>query len=136
MSDGSRRELVQCDGKTVVLIDSITQVEAGDAGRIVVSGSHGGTSAASFAAEVKAALYVFNDAGIGKDRAGIAGLDMLEAVGIAAVAVAHDSARIGDARDTLENGVVGAVNQPARAAGMFAGMTVPEALALFPEQVG
>ena len=136
MSDGSRRAVVRRDGMTVVLIDSITQVEPGDAGRIVISGSHGGISAASFAAKVKAALYVFNDAGIGKDSAGIAGLDMLEAAGIAAVAVRHDSARIGDARDTLENGVIGAVNAPARVAGVQAGMMVPEALALFADQAG
>ena len=79
MSGASQRDIVQYNGKTVVLIDSITQVEAGDTGRIVISGSHGGTSAASFAADVPAALYVFNDAGIGKDRAGVAGLDVLEA---------------------------------------------------------
>ncbi|MCC0029558.1 MAG: hypothetical protein H6891_04545 [Brucellaceae bacterium] len=130
MSGASRRAVVQRDGMTVVLIDSITQVEPGDAGRIVISGSHGGISAASFAAKVKAALYVFNDAGIGKDRAGIAGLDMLEAVGIAAVAVAHDSARIGDARDTLENGVVSAVNARAASSGAIVGMTVPVLVSL------
>ena len=133
MSDGSRRAVVRRDGMTVVLIDSITQVEAGDTGRVVVSGSHGGTSAASFAADVPAALYVFNDAGTGKDRAGIAGLNMLEAVSIAAVAVRHDSARIGDARDTLENGVVSAFNDRAASFGAAVGMTVPVLIALFAE---
>ena len=130
MSDGSRRAVVRRDGMTVVLIDSITQVEAGDTGRIVISGSHGGTSAASFAADVPAALYVFNDAGIGKDSAGIAGLDMLEAAGIAAVAVRHDSARIGEARDTLENGVVSSVNARAASFGAIVGMTVPVLVSL------
>lgn len=134
MSGGSRRAVVQRDGTTVVLIDSITQVETGDAGRIVVSGSHGGTSSASFAAQVPAALYVFNDAGIGKDRAGIAGLDVLEAAGIAAVAVGHESARIGDARDTLENGVVTAVNGLAAASGLRAGMAVSALVALFADR--
>ena len=133
MSGASRRAVVQRDGMTVVLIDSITQVEAGDTGRVVVSGSHGGTSAASFAADVPAALYVFNDAGTGKDRAGIAGLNMLEAVSIAAVAVRHDSARIGDARDTLENGVVSAFNDRAASFGAAVGMTVPVLIALFAE---
>ena len=133
MSGASRRAVVQRDGMTVVLIDSITQVEPGDAGRIVISGSHGGISAASFAAKVKAALYVFNDAGIGKDRAGVAGLDVLEAAGIATVAVTHASARIGDARDTLENGVVSAVNARAASFGAAVGMTVPVLIALFAE---
>lgn len=134
MSSGSRRGVVTLDGVAVVLVDSITQVEPRDAGSVVASGSHGGISAASFAAQVPAALYVFNDAGIGKDRAGIAGLDVLEAVGIAAVAVGHDSARIGDARDTLENGVVTAVNGLAAASGLSAGVAVSALVALFADR--
>jgi len=64
---------------------------------VVVSGSHGGLSAARFALQALPHLAVFNDAGIGKDGAGIAALTWLQPHGIAAVTVAHDSARIGGA---------------------------------------
>lgn len=124
MNTKPHRSCVEIDGVTVVLTDSITQIVAGDAGRVVITGSHGGISAAAFAAVVPAALYIFNDAGTGKDKAGIAGLDLLQAAGIAAVAVSHDSARIGEARDTLENGVVTALNPRAAAMGVEVGMTV------------
>lgn len=61
----------------------------------------------------------FNDAGIGKERAGIV-----------AVTYSHNSARIGDAVDGFESGVVSAVNAAAAAAGLDAGQTVAEAVAL------
>lgn len=116
-------------GQAVVLVDSITQVQADDAGTVVVSGSHGGTTAARYALAVPAALYVFNDAGIGKDGAGVAGLGLLQAEGIAACAVGHESARIGDATDALENGILSVVNPVARDLGVVEGMSVAEAVA-------
>ncbi|MEM1376100.1 MAG: hypothetical protein AAGG69_01810 [Pseudomonadota bacterium] len=99
---------------------SITEVTAEDVGAIIISGSHGGASAASYAREVRALLYVFNDAGVGKDKAGIIALDILEDVGIAAATVSSDSARIGDAADTLACGVVSHVNGCARRLGLAA----------------
>ena len=56
----------------VLLVDSITQLEPGDAGAVAVSGSHGGVSSAQYALAVPLRLAVFNDAGIGKDEAGVA----------------------------------------------------------------
>ena len=58
----------------LLLVDSITEALDSGAGRIVVSGSHGGTSAGHFALQARPALVVFNDAGVGKDAAGIAAL--------------------------------------------------------------
>ena len=116
----------------VVVLDSITQVSAEHAGLCVVTGSHGGVSAASYAQAVAARVYVFNDAGVGKDRAGIAALALLDVQGIAAVAVSHDSARIGDARDTWESGEITAVNTAARRLGLRPGEPVRRALAALP----
>ena len=99
----------------VVLLDSITEVHARHAGLCVVTGSHGGVSAARYAAAVPARIYIFNDAGVGKDDAGIAALALLDAQGIAAATVAHDSARIGDAHDSWAAGVISAVNSTAAA---------------------
>lgn len=76
---------------------------------------------------VPLAGVVFNDAGIGKDNAGIAGLTMLDVQRIPAMAVAHTSARIGDAADTWEHGVISACNVSAAARGVRVGMAVREA---------
>jgi hypothetical protein len=105
----------------LVLLDSVTQVEPGHAGHLVVTGSHGGASVVRYARAVRAWMYVFNDAGVGKDSAGIAALDLLEADDIAAAAVAHDSARIGEALDAWEHGVVLHLNAAARELGLQVG---------------
>ena len=121
--------MLSVGGHHVVLIDSITQVRAEDAGAIVVSGSHGGTSSGHYALAVRAALYAFNDAGGGKGGAGIAALAELDALGIAAVAVGHDTARIGSARETWEYGVVRHANGRATEMGVRDGAVLREAIA-------
>ena len=107
-----------------VLLDSVTQVEPGHAGHLVVTGSHGGASVVPYARAVRAWMYVFNDAGGGKDGAGVAALDLLDADGIAAAAVAHDSARIGEALDSWEHGIVSHANSAAAALGLAVGLTL------------
>lgn len=102
-------------------MNSITQVEPEDAGCLVVSSSHGGTSSAEFAMAVPLALVVFNDAGVGKDEAGIAALAMLQARGVPAATVAHSSARIGDAMDTWACGIVSYANAAALERGITPG---------------
>ena len=110
----------------LVLLDSVTQVGFGHAGQLVVTGSHGGASVVPYARAVRAWLYVFNDAGVGKDGAGIAALDLLDADGIAAVTVAHTSARIGEALDAWQHGVVSHLNATAAALGLAVGMPLRE----------
>lgn len=110
----------------IVLRDSVTTTEPGDAGAVLVTGSHGGVYAANLAARARVRAAIFNDASQGKDRAGIAGLDYLQELGqelgLAAAAVAHDSARIGDAGDAWARGVLSAVNGCAAALGCVPGM--------------
>lgn len=113
----------------LVLLDSVTQVAPAHAGRLVVTGSHGGASVVPYATAVRAWLYVFNDAGVGKDRAGIVALDMLQAEGIAAATVAHTSARIGEAADSWAHGVVSHLNAAAEARGLRIGRTLRKQLA-------
>lgn len=112
-----------------VLLDSIALVSAlgrAAAGAVIVSGSHGGSSAASFVVDHshRPLVVFFNDAGIGKDGAGIAGLPMLEAIGVAGCAYSHESARIGEAADGLAHGVASHVNAQARALGIREGEPV------------
>jgi hypothetical protein len=115
-------EIVATVGTTpVVLLDSISYVTERTEGMIVVSGSHGGTAAGRYALAHPPRLAVFNDAGVGKDRAGVVALDMLAGVEIAAVAVSHTSARIGDGADTWKSGVISATNGPAADLGLEPG---------------
>ena len=112
----------------VIVMDSITKLSPEDVGAMVVSASHGGASSGEFALEVALRLVFFNDAGVGKDEAGVAALAMLEARQIAAGTVAHTSARIGDSRDMWEHGVVSHVNASARSLGLAPGQGLRQAL--------
>ena len=112
-----------------LLFDSITEAVGGGAGRIVVSGSHGGASSGRYALQASPRLAVFNDAGVGKDGAGIAALAMLQAAGIVACTVAHTSARIGEARSTLDDGIVSHVNAAAAVLGVSCGVCLRDVLA-------
>ena len=109
-----------------IIADSITAVPAGARGQPLVCASHGGLYAAHCALRAGVSAVLFNDAGIGRERAGIAGLDLLDRHGIPAVAVSHRSARIGDGLDCYQRGVASTVNDSARAAGAHAGMTAQE----------
>lgn len=99
------------------------------AGRVLVAGSHGGVIAAQYAALAGARALILNDAGIGKDRAGVAGLDWLDAIGMAAATVDCRSARIGDGRDMLARGVISHVNAGAARCGVAAGQACADAAA-------
>jgi hypothetical protein len=125
---------VQAVPSHVVLLDSVTQVDVLHAGLCVVTGSHGGVSAARYASAVAARVYVFNDAGVGKDSAGIAALAVLDVCGIAAVTVAHDSARIGEARDTWDNGVISHRNVAAGRMRIRPGTRLSEALEVLSDE--
>ncbi len=95
---------------TLIVVDSITQAVGGVAGAVIVCGSHGGISSARYALEAAPSAVVFNDAGVGRDDAGIAALAVLQRAGIAACTVAHTSARIGDASSTLQDGTLSHCN--------------------------
>lgn len=123
-----RREIALPGGARVVLLDSISTVGTPDAGAVVVSGSHGGESAADYAAAVPLRACFFNDAGVGKDAAGIVALALLEARGVPAGAYGHDSARIGDAEDAWANGALAHLNSSAARLGLRVGDPLAEAI--------
>jgi hypothetical protein len=113
----------------VLTADSITRVGAEAAEAVVVNGSHGGIYAAYVAAKLRVAAAVFNDAGVGRDQAGIAGLDYLAGLGIPAAAVGHQTARIGDGPDIMARGIVTHANSPAIAIGCQPGLACRDAAA-------
>jgi hypothetical protein len=115
--------------------DSITRIGGEAAGAVVVNGSHGGLYAAYLAAKLGVAAAVFNDAGVGRDEAGVAGLDYLAGLGVPAATVGHDTARIGDGADMIARGILTHANPPAIALGCEPGMSCRDAAACLQQAV-
>lgn len=114
--------------RQVIAMDTIAHVGPEDADHIVTTGSHGGISSGEYAGRVKLAAVFFNDAGIGKDDAGIAALPYLDARGIACGTVTHVSAEIGNGHETWSCGVISTLNDKAEAAGFVIGEPLEPAL--------
>jgi len=110
----------------ILTADSVTELGPEARGTVLVAGSHGGRLAASYASRAGVYAVIFNDAGIGKDEAGISGLAALEALGMAAAAASHATARIGEARSMWDSGVLSHVNAPATALGARIGQPLAE----------
>jgi hypothetical protein len=113
----------------IVVADSITRVGPEAAGAVVVNASHGGVYAAYLAAKMQAAAAIFNDAGVGRDAAGIGGLDYLQELAMPAATVGHDTARIGDGADMMASGVITHANALAASLGVRVGQPCTEAAA-------
>jgi hypothetical protein len=113
----------------IVIADSITRVGSEAANAVVINASHGGVYAAYLAAQLHAAAAIFNDAGVGRDRAGIGGLDYLGEFGIAAATVGHDTAQIGDGADMMACGVITHANAIAASLGVSPGQSCRDAAA-------
>ena len=109
--------------KDLLVVDSATQLDATARGAVVVCGSHGALYPAWLAAHARVRAVVFNDAGIGRHSAGIAGVAWLANFGIAACAVDYRTARIADGKAMLETGVVTTVNEAAAVHGCLPGHT-------------
>jgi uncharacterized protein YunC (DUF1805 family) len=115
-------------GSEVVILDSSAELSRDHKDKVIITGSPGSLTAGRYALEFPPRLIVFNDAGVGKDNAGIAALAQLEHFGIAAVTVAVASARIADAEDTWACGVISHVNTQAAQFGITPGRLLREAL--------
>ena len=114
----------------VAVLDSVTKLGPQHRGAVVVAGSHGGLYCGWLAAEGGVRAVVLNDAGVGLDGAGIACLAPLAAIGMAALTVGYDSARIGDGQDMLRRGRVSHVNAPAAVLGCASDMDLKRCLEL------
>ena len=111
----------------VATAESVTQL-ADVAGKVLVAGSHGGVIAAYYGARARVHALILNDAGVGKDRAGIAGLAYLDDIGMAAATVDCMSARIGDGADMLARGIISHANAYAALCGVAGGQSCQEAV--------
>lgn len=117
----SRAEAV-ADG--IYLVDTVTKLDDHHRGAVVVGGSHGGVYAGYCAAKGGVRAVILNDAGVGKDAAGIGSLTFLDEIRLAAATADSMTCRIGDAADMWRNGVVSHVNRSAEALGCAPGQTV------------
>jgi hypothetical protein len=128
MAAGRKYEVEAPGMHAVVVMDSIAYVDASDVGRTVVAGSHGGRSSGRFAVEYPLNMCFLNDAGVGKDGAGIAALTLFDALGRAGATYDSATARIGDATDAWEHGIVSYVSSRAALLGFRAGERIRDAV--------
>lgn len=124
------RHEILVNGTAIICIDSASLLRPEDRGRVVVTGSHGGLIGGdpAKALNVDVRFAAFNDAGVGVDDAGIGRLEPLDRRGIPAVTVAHDSAEIGNALSTYEEGVISHANSHAQRIGARPGRLLKDAL--------
>ncbi|WP_372622670.1 hypothetical protein [Falsiroseomonas sp.] len=135
----ARREIEDAGrrGVRVFVLDSNGLVGPGDAGHIVVTGSHGGLLGGKPETAVKAPVLaaLYNDAGFGIDDAGISRLPALQARGIAGACVSCFSARIGEGMSTWSDGYVSALNPLAASRGGRIGQSARDFVAAMLEHV-
>lgn len=113
---------------SIVILDSITHMTSAQRGAVVLAMSHGGHYAAYDAAARGVAAVILNDAGIGRERAGLAGGAYLARLGVPAATVSSTSCRIGDGQDGYASGILSFANEPAVSLGLAPGMTARAAL--------
>jgi len=118
--------MIEAGQPEVKTVDTITKLDETHRGQVVIAASHGGEYAGYCAAKGHVRAVIFNDAGVGKDRAGLASLRYLDGLRIAAATASHMSARIGDGADMREHGIVSFVNERAARVGCAPGQSVLE----------
>ncbi len=114
----------------IVTVPSVTKLPPSADGAVVVGGSHSAVYAAYLSALAGARAAIHNDAGIGRDEAGVSGLPWADAHGMAMAAVLSGSGRIGDGADMLQRGVISRANQLATACGVVPGQAARQAAEL------
>ncbi len=106
-------------------VDSTALIAPIDAGRVMITASHGALFGSRQPIAGPPLAAIFNDAGGAADDSGFARLPALDDEGVIAATVAAMSARIGDARSAWETGVLSHVNEHARDAGIAPGADLP-----------
>jgi hypothetical protein len=117
---GQRVVLETADGR-VVLVDSMLFARPDNRDDVMVCGSHGGRVNMARALEIRPRGAVFSDGGGARQGSGVDGLPLLDTAGVAAAAVDAMRARIGDPASAWADGVISAVNDTARRAGVAVG---------------
>ncbi len=122
-------------GRDVELLDSASLVNTRDAGKIVITGSHGGLIGGNpaRALKAKARIACFNDAGFTPADIAKSRLPALDRAGVAAVLISCETARIGDALSSLETGQISFANALAEQLGAKTGLHLKTWLEMLPD---
>jgi hypothetical protein len=112
------------EGVKILTVASCSFIRNAHSSHVVVSGSYGGRYNAFNAAKRGVRGVIMNDAGIGKDNAGIRGLDYLDQIKLAAATADAQTCHIGDGDHMLEHGIISHVNRTAAALGCAPGQSV------------
>jgi hypothetical protein len=109
-------------------LDSASLAHLSDCGAVLLTGSHGGLPGGDPARALTCTpiLAAFNDAGVGKDQAGLSRLRALDERQVPAITVGAATARIGSGDSTYRDGVISHVNDAARRLGAAAGASLRE----------
>ena len=105
----------------VVLVDSMLFAGPENRHDVLCAGSHGGRVNMARALEIRPRGALFSDGGGARDRSGVDGLPLLDVADVPAAAVDAMRARIGESASTWADGVISAVNETARRAGVLVG---------------
>jgi hypothetical protein len=108
----------------IMTVASCSFVREEHRSHVVVSGSYGGRYNAFNAAKWGVRGVIMNDAGVGKDNAGIVGLDYLDQIAMAAATADARTCHIGDGDHMLAHGVISHVNRTAAELGCVVGQSV------------
>jgi hypothetical protein len=125
--DENVHTIVESDSGNVYAVWSSSRIQGDLTNDVLVVASHGAKIMALYVLRTKPKGVICNDAGFGLDNSGVEGLEELNSHGVAAATVSTDSARIGDALSTYEDGIISAVNDIARSKGVVVGQTAREA---------
>jgi hypothetical protein len=132
---GRTEVIKQNEHRKVVIADSVTAANDENRGDILVCGSHCGANVGQIAVAGKIGAMIGNDAGMGRNNAGISGFGICDEHGIPVASVASMSAMIGSGVSTYKEGVVSAVNVKAAALGVSEGMSAEQAADRFLEML-
>jgi hypothetical protein len=131
-SDVTNRTVMEtaADGRQVVCTDSIAFALPEDARNVLVTAGHTGRSAVPYLLKARPFGFICSDGGKGREDAGIAGLSIVEAEGMAGATVDARLARMGDGLSSYRDGIISACNALAHAAGVRVGMPAAQAASL------
>jgi hypothetical protein len=121
-------------GHRMLAVDSNSMIDSDCEQDIIFTGSHGGLVGSKAATPNPVLAVFYNDAGVGKNDAGISRLPWLERRGVPAATVSAASARIGFGLDTYNCGIISHANSPAADWGISPGIRAAEAAQLILER--
>jgi hypothetical protein len=126
----NRIAVIEGDHGSVICTDSIAFGLPEDAGtNVLCTAGHTGTSAAYYLRKFRPRGFICSDGGKGKNDAGVAALELVEADGLAGATVDARTARMGDGLSTYHDGVISACNELAARVGVRVGQPASEAAA-------